>query len=43
VEIERGRDIVVLAGALARLSEGAIVAVMADPLAKSEAAVAILN
>ena len=42
-KIERGRDLVVQAGALARLSEGTIVAVMADPLAKSEAAVGYLK
>jgi hypothetical protein len=42
-KIERGRELVVLAGALARLSEGAIVAVMADPLAKSDAAVGYLK
>ena len=42
-KIERGRDLVVLAGALSRLSEGAIVAVMADPLAKSEAAIGYLK
>lgn len=42
-KIERGRDLVVQAGALARLSEGSIVAVMADPLAKSDAAVGYLK
>ena len=42
-KIERGRDLIVHAGALARLSEGAIVAVMADPLAKNEAAVGYLK
>lgn len=45
-KIERGgrdRDLVVNAGALARLSEGSIIAVMADPLAKSEAAVGYLR
>lgn len=42
-KIERGREIVVLTGALAHLGEGAIVAVMADPLAKSEAAVGYLR
>lgn len=42
-KIERGRELVVLAGALAQLNEGTIVAVMADPLAKTEAAVGYLK
>ncbi len=42
-KIERGRDLVVQAGALSRLSEGSIVAVMADPLAKNEAAIGYLK
>lgn len=42
-KIERGSELVVQAGALARLSDGAIVAVMADPLAKNDAAVGYLK
>lgn len=42
-KIERRNDIIVQAGALARLSEGAVVAVMADPLDKNEAAVGYLK
>ncbi len=42
-KIERRNDIIVQAGALARLSEGAVVAVMADPLDKNEAAIGYLK
>lgn len=42
-KIERGRDLVVNGGALARLNEGTIVAVMADPLAGTQAAAGYLK
>jgi hypothetical protein len=42
-KIEQGQGLVVLAGALSRLNEGAIVAVMADPSAKTEAAIGYLK
>jgi hypothetical protein len=42
-KIEHGRNIIVQAGALANLSEGAIVAVVRDPLAKTEAAFGYLK
>jgi hypothetical protein len=38
-KIDRRNDIVVQAGALSRLSEGSILAVVSDPLAKTEAAI----
>jgi len=41
--IERGQEITVQAGALARLTEGTVMAVMADPLAKSDKAIGYLK
>lgn len=42
-KIERGSEIVVLAGALSRLNEGTILAVMPNPLAKNDEAIGYLK
>ncbi|MEK7810837.1 MAG: caspase family protein, partial [Pseudomonadota bacterium] len=42
-KIERGSEVLVLAGALSQLSEGTILAVLANPLAKNDAAIGYLR